>query len=255
MAASTPPPNHTDSDPPRRKRAKDRPKRTPTRAGDVQALSARLGIEPRRVELLHKALTHKSAEQELHLPANERLEFLGDAVLGLAVAGHLFRSHPDLAEGALTKVKAVAVSEPILAAVARELDLGSYLILSRGEEQSGGRDRSSILADGLEAVFGAVYLDRGFRTCRALVLRLLADHLRAIERDEYEPDYKTLLQEQIQEIHRMPPTYRVLSESGPDHDRTFVAEVRVGRRALGSGSGKSKKQAEQAAAREALTTS
>lgn len=141
-------------------------------------MSARLGIEPRRVELLHKALTHKSAEQELHLPANERLEFLGDAVLGLAVAGHLFRSHPDLAEGALTKVKAVAVSEPILAAVARELDLGSYLLLSRGEEQSGGRDRSSILADGLEAVFGAVYLDRGFRTCRALILRLLADHLR-----------------------------------------------------------------------------
>ncbi len=255
MAAETPPSGPTESDPPRRKRAKDRSKTRPKRAGDAQALAAVLGIEPRRPELLRKALTHKSAEQELHLPANERLEFLGDAVLGLAVAGHLFRSHPDLAEGALTKVKAVAVSEPILAEVAREIDLGSYLILSRGEEQSGGRDRSSILADGLEAVFGAVYLDRGFRACRTLILRLLADHLGAIERDEYEPDYKTLLQEQIQEIHRIPPTYRVVSESGPDHDRTFVAEVRVGRQILGTGSGKSKKQAEQAAAREALTSS
>ncbi len=220
--------------------------------GDAEALAANIGFEPRRIELLRQALVHKSAEQELNLPANERLEFLGDAILGLAVAGHLYRSHPEMTEGPLTKVKAVAVSEPVLAAVAREIDLGRYLVLARGEERNGGRDRPSILADALEAVFAAVYLDRGFRTCRALILRLLAEHLDAIERDEYESDHKTLLQEYVQERHHTPPTYRVISETGPDHDRTFVTEVRVGRRTLGSGSGKSKKQAEQAAAREAL---
>jgi ribonuclease-3 len=218
----------------------------------VAALAAKLGVQPRRPALLRQALTHKSAEQELNLPANERLEFLGDAVLDLVLAEHLFHTHPDLAEGDLTKVKAVAVSEPVLAEVARELGVGLFLLLARGEEQSGGRDRSSILADAMEAIFAAVYLDRGLRAARDLVLRLLGDRLHMIESREYEPDYKTVLQEKIQEVHRTPPTYRVVSQTGPDHDRTFVAEVRIGKTALGSGAGKSKKQAEQAAARQAL---
>jgi ribonuclease-3 len=245
----------TDSKEPRRSKdhaASGRSKGKRPRPGDVQALAAGLDVEPRRPELFHLALTHKSAEQETSLPANERLEFLGDAVLGLVVAEHLYRSHPDLDEGPLTKVKAVAVSEPILAEVARELGLGSYLILSKGEEQSGGRQRPSILADAAEAVFAAIYLDRGFRAARTVILRLLADHLHAIERQEHEPDYKTLLQERIQELHRTPPTYRVVSHSGPDHDRTFVTEVRVSGTVLGRGTGKSKKQAEQDAARQAL---
>jgi len=236
-------------------KSRSRAKTRRPKPGDIRALAARLAVDLRRPQLLKKAITHKSAEQELYLPSNERLEFLGDAVLGLVVAGYLHRSHPGLAEGDLTKVKAVAVSEPILARVARELDLGRYLLLSKGEEQSGGRDRTSILADALEAVFAAVYLDRGFRAARTLILRLLADHLGAIERHEYEPDYKTLLQEKIQEVHRTPPSYRVVSQTGPDHDRTFIAEVRLGGRVLGRGSGKSKKQAEQAAACEALTDS
>jgi ribonuclease-3 len=202
--------------------------------------------------LLRQALTHKSAEQELGLLSNERLEFLGDSVLDLVLAEHLFKGHPDLAEGDLTKLKAVAVSEPVLAAIARELDLGRFLLLAKGEEQTGGRDRSSILADAMEAIFAAVYLDRGYRAARKLIAGLLGSRLEAIERREYEPDYKTLLQEKIQERHRSPPTYRVVAQSGPDHDRTFVAEARIGRRVLGSGSGKSKKQAEQAAARAAL---
>ncbi len=197
-------------------------------------------------------MTHKSAEQELGLLSNERLEFLGDSVLDLVLAEHLFKGHPDLAEGDLTKLKAVAVSEPVLAAIARELDLGRFLLLAKGEEQTGGRDRSSILADAMEAIFAAVYLDRGYRAARKLIAGLLGSRLEAIERREYEPDYKTLLQEKIQERHRSPPTYRVVAQSGPDHDRTFVAEARIGRRVLGSGSGKSKKQAEQAAARAAL---
>ena len=220
--------------------------------GAVAQLAARLGITVRRTELMRQALTHKSAQQELNLPANERLEFLGDAVLGLTVGGYLYRTYPALPEGDLTKFKAVAVSETILAQVAQELELGRYLILSKGEEQSGGRDRPSLLADALEAVFGAIYLDRGLTTARRVVLELLAGKLGTIERAEHELDYKTLLQEKVQEVHRTPPTYRVVDEQGPDHDRTFMAEVRVGGKVLGKGVGKSKKQAEQAAAREAL---
>jgi ribonuclease-3 len=222
------------------------------RPGDAERLAACLGVSFRRVALLHQAVTHKSAEQELNLPANERLEFLGDAVLGLAVATYLYRKHSDLPEGDLTKMKAVAVSEPVLAQVAQELDLGGYLVLSKGEEQSGGRNRASILADCLEAVLAAIYLDRGLTIARRVTLALLADKLLAIERAEHELDHKTLLQERIQELHRTPPTYRMAEESGPDHDRTFVAEVRVGSQVLGRGVGKSKKQAEQAAAKAAL---
>jgi len=229
--------------------ASKQPKSLPLAPG---VFAERLGVEMRHPELLRQALTHKSAEQEVGLPPNERLEFLGDAVLGLAVAAHLYRRHPELAEGDLTKLKAVAVSETVLAKVADDLDLGKYLILSRGEEQSGGRLRVSILADGLEAVFAAVYLDRGMGIARRLILTLLDERLRAIERAEHELDYKTLLQEKIQELHRTPPTYRLVDQSGPDHDRTFVAEVRVSGRVLGRGTGKSKKQAEQAAARQVL---
>ena len=243
--ASKPAADHT---PPGR----SRPRRRAPRAGDAEALAAKLGITLRRPSLLRQALTHKSAEQELHLPSNERLEFLGDSVLDLVLAEYLYRGHPELAEGDLTKLKAVAVSEPVLAAVASEIGLGRYLLLAKGEEQTGGRDRNSILADAMEALFAAVYLDRGLRLTRGLILRLLGGQLEAIERREHEPDYKTLLLEKIQEIHRTPPTYRVVSQAGPDHDRTFVAEVRIGRKVLGSGQGKSKKQAEQAAARQAL---
>lgn len=229
-----------------------RPSRRSRRAGNAEALAEKLDITLRRPDLLRQALTHKSAEQELHLPSNERLEFLGDSVLDLVVAQYLYRRHPELAEGDLTKLKAVAVSEPALATVAREIDLGRYLLLAKGEEQTGGRERNSILADAMEALFAAVYLDRGLRITRDLILRLLGGQLEVIERREHEPDYKTLLQEKIQEVHRTPPTYRVVSQTGPDHDRTFVAEVRIGRKVLGSGRGKSKKQAEQGAARQAL---
>lgn len=236
----------------RRPARKASPARADNLVGNAEALAKRLGVTLRRPELLRQALVHKSAQQEMSLPSNERLEFLGDAVLGLTVATFLYRSHPDLAEGELTKVKAVAVSEPVLAKVARQLDLGAYLVLAKGEEQSGGRNRSSILADALEAVIAAIYLDRGVIAARGMVLSLLDGQLRAIERSEHELDYKTLLQEKIQELHRKPPSYHMVNESGPDHDRTFVAEVRLSGRVLGKGTGKSKKQAEQAAARDAL---
>jgi ribonuclease-3 len=245
---------------PKRKAAAPSRKRkaaTPARPkpGDPNALAARIGITLNNPEILRQALTHKSAQQELNLPSNERLEFLGDAVLGLVVATYVYRKHPDLPEGDLTKLKAVAVSEPTLSRVAAELDLGRHLLLAKGEEQSGGRKRPSILADALEAVFAAIYLDRGLTVARRLILDLLSDDISAIERAEHEPDYKTLLQEKIQERHRTPPSYRVIDEQGPDHDRTFACEVRVVGRVLGRGVGKSKKQAEQAAAKEALASS
>jgi len=245
--------------PPAEEMAAEPPKRSATKAAKAgpplapEAYAAHLGVQLHHPELLRQALTHKSAEQEVGLPSNERLEFLGDAVLGLTIAAHLYRCHPELAEGELTKLKAVAVSETVLAKVADDLGLGSYLILSRGEEQSGGRRRVSILADALEAVFAAVYLDRGTVISRRLVLTLLDERLGAIERSEHELDYKTLLQEKIQELHRTPPTYRLVDQSGPDHDRTFAVEVRAAGVVLGRGVGKSKKQAEQAAARQALT--
>lgn len=222
-------------------------------AGNVEALGARLGFDPRHTELIRQALLHKSAQQELGLASNERLEFLGDAVLGLVVANHLYKLHPDQAEGELTKLKAVAVSEPVLARIARELDLGAYLLLAKGEEQSGGRQRPSILSDALEAVIAAIYLDRGMTVVKKVILSLFANELHAIEQSEYNQDFKTSLQEKIQELHRRPPTYHVVAEAGPDHDRTFTAEVRLAGRVLGKGSGKSKKQAEQAAARDALS--
>lgn len=236
----------------RRPARKAAPASARTLIGNEEALAKVLGVALRRPEFLRQALVHKSAQQEMNLAPNERLEFLGDAVLGLVVAGSLYRTHPDLTEGELTKVKAVAVSEPVLAKVARELGLGAYLILAKGEEQSGGRNRSSILADALEAVIAAIYLDRGMTVARKMILSLLDEHVRAIERSEHELDYKTLLQEKIQELHRKPPSYHVVNESGPDHDRTFVAEVRLSGRMLGRGTGKSKKQAEQAAAHDAL---
>ena len=170
-----------------------RSKQTVVSPGDVEALAAVLGVKPRRPALLKQAITHKSAEQELNLPANERLEFLGDAVLDLVLAEHCYRAHPDLAEGDLTKLKAVAVSEAVLAEVAAGLGVGRFLVLARGEEQSGGRARHSILADAMEAIFAAVYLDRGLRAARELILRLLGSTLGAIERREHELDYKTLL--------------------------------------------------------------
>ena len=170
---------------------RSRPRGRSRRAGDAEALAAKLDITFHRPDLLRQALTHKSAEQELRVPSNERLEFLGDSVLDIVVAQYLYRGHPELAEGDLTKLKAVAVSEPALAAVAREIGLGRYLLLAKGEEQTGGRDRNSILADAMEALFAAVYLDRGLRITRDLILRLLGGQLEIIERREYEPDYKT----------------------------------------------------------------
>jgi ribonuclease-3 len=211
------------------------------------ALLARLGVtvEP---ELLQRALTHRSyAYENGGLPTNERLEFLGDAVLGLVVTDTLFRAHPDLPEGQLAKLRSAVVNAKALADVGRELGLGDHLRLGRGEEATGGRDKGSILADTVEAVLGAVYLDRGLTEAEALVHRLFDPVIDSAAGLGAGLDWKTSLQELTANTGLGVPEYQIW-DTGPDHEKFFTAVVRVAGEDRGSGTGRSKKEAEQEAA-------
>ena len=221
-------------------------------AEGAAVLAERLGHTFGDLSLLQHALAHRSwcGEQEGGAPSNERLEFLGDAVLGLVVAGYTYDHFPDFAEGKLAKVRSAVVNARVLAEVAGRLGVGEVLLLGRGEEGSGGRTKASILADAFEAVLGAVYLDAGWEAARRLVLRELGE---AIERAGEEPDdfdHKSRLQEKAVRDGDGTPRYVVVG-SGPDHDRAYVAEVFLGGTLWGTGVGRSKKDAEQQAARAA----
>ncbi len=223
-------------------------------AGDregIDALAARLGRRFGDEALLLRALAHRSwcAETE-GARSNERLEFLGDAVLGLVVTDHLFRTYPDLPEGELAKVRASLVNSEALAEVASELDLGAALLLGKGEAASGGREKPSILADAMEAVIGAVYIDGGWDAAAALVMNLLASRIEEAAAGPGGQDYKTRLQELSARRFEQLPKYDV-RDDGPDHAKRFYATVFVNGRRFGEGEGRSKKQAEQAAARAA----
>jgi ribonuclease III len=216
-------------------------------APPTTVLEARLGttVSP---EVLERALTHRSyAYENGGLPTNERLEFLGDSVLGLVVTDALYRTHPDLPEGQLAKLRAAVVNMRALADVGRGLDLGAFVHLGRGEEATGGRDKSSILADTVEAVIGAVYLDRGLEAASVLVHRLVDPLIDAAADLGAGLDWKTSLQEMTAGLGLGVPEY-VVTETGPDHEKTFAADVRVAHEVYGSGSGRSKKEAEQEAA-------
>jgi ribonuclease-3 len=215
-------------------------------------LEKALGIKFKRPDLREVSLTHRSfAFEQGALPTNERLEFLGDAVLGLVVTDLVYRSFPDRSEGELAKLRAAMVNMTMLAEVARELGLGDEILLGKGEELSGGRDKASILADALEAVLGAVYLDRGLKASQQLIERLFRPRIDAYVRGEGGRDYKTILQElAAQDLGRL-PEYRV-AERGPDHEKEFTATVFLSGRELGRGMGRSKKEAEQRAARQAF---
>jgi ribonuclease-3 len=231
-------------------------KSVPDRAQQLEELQKKMGVFFEDTFLLNLALTHPSylgEGEERRIYSNQRLEFLGDAVLGLVVSHYLYEKHTRLTEGQLTKIKAVAVSEPVLVAAARELDLGPYILLGRGEVATGGRARPSILADAFEAVVGAVYLAKGLAESEKFILRHLGKYIEAIEQRRYAPDYKSLLQEYMQGRARGTPTYHLVTSSGPDHNKRFSVEVRIGSNVLGRGKGSSKKEAEQAAAAEALT--
>jgi ribonuclease-3 len=223
---------------------------TPVEAS-LESLDRALGVSFHDATLRQAALTHRSYAFEHGTEiTNERLEFLGDSVLGLIVTDMAYASYPAWPEGALAKLRAAIVNMIALADVARSLGLGDMVLLGKGEELSGGRDKSSILADALEAVFGAIYLDRGLDVARELIERLFRPRMEEYASGGGDRDYKTILQELAsQELSAM-PEYR-LEERGPDHAKEFTATVYVAGEALGNGMGRSKKEAEQQAAREA----
>ncbi len=211
-----------------------------------------IGYEFKQKGLLRQALTHSSFANEKHMKKhsdNERLEFLGDAVLELVSSEFLFRNYPNLPEGDLTKLRASLVCEPTLAMCTREIALGKYLYLGKGENQTGGRGRKSILSDALEAVIGAIYLDGGFEAAQAFVQRFI---LTDIEHKKLFYDSKTILQEVVQGSYEEPLHYELLAEEGPDHDKSFRVAVQIGDKRIGEGSGHTKKAAEQEAAYQAL---
>lgn len=221
----------------------------------MKELEKKLNYTFRNPELLSEALSHSSYANEhrsARLNSNERLEFLGDSVLGFVAAEFLFTQHPDLPEGDLTRIRAALVCEQSLYEVARKLDLGHYLKLGRGEEAGGGRERISILADATEAVFAAVYLDGGIGEASQLIHRILLDAEREEVVEERRRDYKTALQERVQRQADQVLSYRTIGEQGPDHAKTFIAEVLLNGEPIGQGSGHSKKESEQAAAKAAL---
>ena len=214
-----------------------------------------LGVSFRDTSLLKQALVHGSYTNESPADApvpNDRLEFLGDAVLGLVIGARLFLDFPGLSEGELTKLRAVLVRGATLARVARKLDLGRFLYLGKGEDATEGRNKPANLAGAMEAIIGAVYLDQGLAAAEDFVLRLLTPELQAALENGSHESYKSDLQEILQARDQRTPTYHVVSATGPDHDRLFTVEVRLGDTVLGSGSGRSKKSAETDAARAIL---
>lgn len=222
----------------------------------ISGLKSKLGFRWQTPALLTKALTHSSCVHESRghgLCHNQRLEFLGDAVLELLISEHLYKMFPDRTEGELTKMRAASVCEPSLAKVARRLDLGRCLRMGRGEERSGGRERPSILADAFEALLGAIYLDQGLEVSRRVILECLSPIIDDVVAGRLDRDYKTELQEILQQTSPEPLSYIIMNETGPDHDKTFTAGVIYKGRVIGQGLGHSKKEAEQRAAKDAFS--
>lgn len=218
----------------------------------LNALEERIGYQFKNPSLLKQALTHSSFtnEQKINKAKNyERLEFLGDAVLELVSSEFLFKEHPDVPEGELTKMRASMVCEPSLAFCAKDLELGKFLRLGKGEESTGGRERDSITSDAMEAVIGAIFLDGGMKHAKAFIDRFILSDL---EDKSLFYDSKTTLQELIQGKLKKEFHYELLDETGPEHDKTFVSEVYLEKESLGKGFGRTKKAAEQQAAYQAL---
>ena len=218
----------------------------------MKSLEEKLGYTFQDKSLLENALTHSSCANESkgRLHSNERLEFLGDSILGMVVADYLFRTHPDLPEGDLTRTRAALVCEGSLVEVAQCLELGAYLKLGKGEEAGGGRTRPSIRADAVEAVLAAVYLDGGIGSARKIIQKYILS--REIEGLNSQRDYKTALQELIQRESGQSLKYRLTGSEGPDHDKRFFVEVDLNGQPVGAGKGRSKKEAEQMAAKAAI---
>lgn len=219
----------------------------------MKSLEEKLQYSFKNKKLLLNALTHSSYANETRdgISSNERLEFLGDSVLSIVVSEYIYKQFSNLPEGELTKLRASLVCEKSLCSFSKEMNLGEYLRLGKGEEKGGGRERASILADAFEAVLAAIYLDGGFEEAKKYVMRFIKAELQHTD-DEVFKDYKTALQEIIQRNPEESVTYILTGESGPDHDKVFEVEVKLNSNTIGRGKGKSKKQAEQFAAKEAL---
>lgn len=214
----------------------------------LQILQEKIGYQFKEKSLLRQAMTHSSYANEQHmnkLECNERLEFLGDAVLEIVSSDFLFHKFSDMPEGDLTKIRASMVCEPTLAYCAAEIELGGFLLLGKGEETTGGRERNSIVSDAMEALIGAVYLDGGFATAKELIHRFI---LNDMEHKKLFFDSKTILQEMVQSQYEETLNYQLLNEDGPDHNKSFEVSARIGDREIGRGVGRTKKAAEQVAA-------
>ncbi len=229
----------------------------------IKELQRSIGYSFFDTSILRLALTHSSFANELkaknkHLLCNERLEFLGDSVLSLVTSEFIYSEYGELPEGELTKLRADAVCEDALASYSRDISLGSYLFLGKGEEQNGGRQRKSICADAFEALIAAIYTDSqnnggdGFECAKRFVLPFVREHIRNRIQSGVSTDYKTKLQQIVQQVNGEILEYVVVSESGPDHKKVFVVEARLNSNVIGSGKGKSKREAEQSAAKQAL---
>jgi ribonuclease III len=223
----------------------------PERKKELQLFEKHAGIRFRELESLNQAFTHRSFAHESgeSTENNERLEFLGDSVLGMVVSEYLYQALTEQAEGELARIKSFVVSEASLSEIAKRLRVDNFILIGKGEEYSGGRTKKAILADALEAIIGAYYLDSGFQPARKFVRQLLIPEVTKVLEDRHAKDYKTLLQEYVQRRLKTYPHYRVVQKTGPDHDRTFWIEVHIGERSYGAGKGKNKKEAEQDAAR------
>jgi ribonuclease-3 len=242
----------------RRLRARFSHHPTPHIPGGIERLAELERILDHRFRdrsLLIASLVHRSyyagTDANTALQSNERMEFLGDSVLSLVVNDYLYQHYPERTEGELTKMKSVVVSKAVLAHLAKKIDLGTFVLVSDNAQKAGVSTMHSVLSDTLEAVFGAVFIDGGFEAARHTILKILPDNLGDIVYQADAINYKSLLQEYIQALHKVPPRYRVHSTTGPDHDKQFAVEVVVKGNILGQGSGKTKKHAEQEAAREA----
>jgi len=229
-------------------------KKSPTKQINLDKVQEIIGYRFNELSLLRLALTHRSyaSTSDDADQSNERMEFLGDSVLGLVIAHQLFKDHPDWREGELTKVKALLVNETTLAEIGKEIGLNQHIFLSIDEDKSGGSERSSIVSDAVESVIAAVYMDGGLDAARKFVLEQIYTRKANVVADRSQRNYKGELLELVQGKGESMPRYDVVSESGPDHDKTFNVVVSINGRALGSGIGSSKKEAEQKAAAEAL---
>lgn len=218
----------------------------------LDILQERIGYSFKDKKLLRHALTHSSYANERRMPKsknNERLEFLGDAVLELVTSEFLFHNRKSMAEGEMTKMRASIVCEPTLDFCAREIQLGDFLLLGKGEESTGGRERASIVSDAMEAVIGAIYLDGGFANAKEFIEKFVLSDL---EHKQLFFDSKTILQEMVQSMEEQELAYNLVGEEGPDHDKRFIVEVVIGKEKVFRGKGRTKKAAEQQAAYKAL---